>query len=165
MDAKGTINCVAFTGHRPDKLGGYDIPNPTSLKICNAIEKELIRLETVKLVLSGMALGVDTWAAWIAVGLGIPFIAVIPFKGQESRWNDAAKAEYHTLLGHAEGIKYVCEPGYAPWKMQTRNEWLVDNSDAIIGIHNGSLGGTYNCLRYAEHKNKTIIRINPNELA
>jgi uncharacterized phage-like protein YoqJ len=162
MVSEAEINVIAFTGHRPDKIGGYDVPNPTSLKICNKIEQQLIQIKPT-LVLSGMALGVDTWAAWISVGLGIPFIAVIPFKGFESRWNDKAKAAFYELLSLSAGVKYVSEPGYAPWKMQKRNEWLVDNCDAIIGIHNGTLGGTHNCLRYAERKEKLIIRINPND--
>lgn len=76
---------VAFTGYRPDKLGGYKLPNPTYLHVFQQIEKSLKELQPQK-VISGMALGVDQWAANIAHRLGIPFIAAVPFLGQEKAW-------------------------------------------------------------------------------
>lgn len=48
---------VAFTGHRPDKLGGYKLPNPTYVKVCQQIETKLVELKPEKII-SGMALGV-----------------------------------------------------------------------------------------------------------
>lgn len=71
---------VSFTGHRPDKLGGYKLPNPTYLKVCRDINWLLKELNPEKII-SGMALGVDQWAAHIAYKLGTPFVAAIPFEG------------------------------------------------------------------------------------
>ncbi len=158
MDAK--IKVVSFTGHRPEKVGGYETPNATSLRICNEVYYKLLEIKP-KLVLTGMALGVDTWAAWIALSMGIPYIAVIPFKGQEVRWNEKDIKIYNELLAMANGIKYVSEPGYAAWKMHKRNEWMVDNSDALIAVYDGSLGGTHNCVQYAKRKDRLIIPIKP----
>ena len=45
---------VAFTGHRPQKLGGYKLPNPTYIKVCQEIESTLKELKPEK-VISGMA--------------------------------------------------------------------------------------------------------------
>ena len=49
---------LAITGHRPNKVGGYDIPNPTYISVCQKIEKALIKIKPEKMLI-GMALGVD----------------------------------------------------------------------------------------------------------
>src|SRR6185436_11792631 len=88
---------VAFTGHRPDKLGGYDLPNPIYIKVCQNIAEHLKLLKPDKTI-SGMALGVDQWAAYISYKLRIPFIAAIPFEGQQTRWPRKSQNTYIKLL-------------------------------------------------------------------
>ena len=53
--------------------------------------------------------------------------------------------------------------GYSVFKMQLRNEWMVDHCDKLIAIFNQdeTSGGTFNCVQYARSKNKDIIFINP----
>ena len=54
---------VAFTGHRPTKLGwGYDYTEHHWVKLKDVIKNQLIKLHATD-VYSGMALGVDTVAA------------------------------------------------------------------------------------------------------
>jgi uncharacterized phage-like protein YoqJ len=154
---------VAFTGHRPDKLGGYKLPNPTYIKVCREIEKALKELKPEK-VLSGMALGVDQWAANIAYKLDIPFVAVIPFEGQEKAWPEESQKTFRLLRKLAAEEVIVCPGGYAPSKMQTRNEWLVDNCDTLIPIWDGTSGGTGNCVKYAESIHRTMYRIDPSKI-
>ena len=151
---------VAFTAHRPNKLGGYNLPNPTYIYVCQQIEKILKELNPEK-VISGMALGGDQWAANIAIKFNIPFIAAIPFEGQEKAWPEASQKTYHRLLSKAAKKVIVCEGEYARNKMQVRNEWMVNNSDILIGIWDGTPGGTGNCINYAKSINKKIIYINP----
>ena len=152
---------VAFTGHRPNKLGGYNTPNPTYNDVCDAIEKLLEELRP-KMAISGMALGVDQWAAEICIELDIPFIAAVPFAGQGSRWPLESHVRYLDLLKAAKGVQEVCDPGYAAWKMQKRNEWMVDNCDVLIAVWDGlPSGGTYNCVEYAKQVGKEIRRISP----
>jgi len=158
---------VAFTGHRPNKLGGYNLPNPTYIHVCQQIDKQLRELNPKK-VISGMALGVDQWAAYIAIKLGIPFIAAIPFEGQEKKWPDSSQKTYNRLLSKAYDIVYVSSPGYSAHKMQVRNQWMVDQCDTLIAIYDGSKGGTGNCVEYAQSLKlfnmmpaKKIIIINP----
>lgn len=154
---------VAFTGHRPDKLGGYTLPNPTYTKICQAIEKKLVELKPEK-VISGMALGVDQWAAHIATKLNIPFLAAVPFAGQEGVWPAQSKKIYKFLLEKAAEVVIVCEGGYSAAKLQKRNEWMVNHCDLLIAIWDGTQGGTGNCVEYAKGQGKEIFRINPKEL-
>jgi uncharacterized phage-like protein YoqJ len=151
---------IAFTGHRPNKLGGYKLPNPTYIHICQQIEKHLIELKPEKII-SGMALGIDQWAANIAVKLNIPFVAAIPFEGQEKAWPASSQKTYFNLLKKAAEKVIVCEGGYAAYKMQIRNQWMCDKCDILIGVWDGSPGGTGNCIDYAKSINREIIYINP----
>ena len=48
--------------------------------------------------------------------------------------------------------------------MQKRNEEMVDRCDLLIGVWDGSKGGTYNCINYAIDHGREIVRINPTEL-
>lgn len=151
---------IAFTGHRPDKLGGYKLPNPTYIKVCQQIESTLKELKPEK-VISGMALGVDQWAAYIAFKLKIPFIAAVPFLNQESKWPTSSQETYNKLIKLAAETVIVSEGTYSAVKMQTRNEWMVDRCDQLIAIWDESNGGTGNCVNYAKSKNKSIIYIDP----
>ena len=151
---------VCFTGHRPNKLGGYEVPNPIYNSCYEALTKALREIKPKKAI-TGMALGVDTWAALVCLDLEIPYIAAVPFEGQEGVWPQKSKWQYQSLLSTAEKVHYVCDPGYSPKKMQIRNEWMVDNADVVIAVWNGSNGGTANCVKYAMKQNKRIFRINP----
>jgi uncharacterized phage-like protein YoqJ len=151
---------VAFTGHRPDKLGGYH-PNPLANNIKSAIADKLLDLEPEK-VISGMALGVDQWAAKAAHLLSIPFIAAIPFEGQELAWPAQSQEVYRELIELADEVVTVCDGGYAAWKMQKRNEFLVDHCDVLLAVWNGDFsGGTANCVRYAHQQGRLILRFDP----
>jgi uncharacterized phage-like protein YoqJ len=147
---------VAGTGHRPNKLGGYN--NEAYLKLV-AIAEKWIKENQPSKVISGMAQGWDQALAQAAITCGIPLIAAIPFKGQESMWPDKAQKYYRGLLELADSIEYVCEAGYAPYKMQVRNEWMVNNSDKVLAMWDGTEGGTHNCIKYTHSQNKEWINL------
>lgn len=153
---------VAFTGHRPDKLGGYKLPNDTYIRVCQKIDAALKELKPEK-VITGMALGIDQWAASIAHKLHIPFLAAIPFEGQEKAWPEASQKIFRLLRKLATEEVIVSPGGYSAHKMQVRNEWMVDHCDKLIAVWDGTPGGTANCVTYAESVGKSIIRINPRE--
>jgi uncharacterized phage-like protein YoqJ len=153
---------VAFTAHRPNKLGGYKIPNPIYINVCQQIEKTLKELKPEKII-SGMALGGDQWAALVARKLGIPFIAAIPFEGQEKAWPQQSQRTFRALRKLATEEVIVSAGEYSADKMQIRNQWMVDRSDLLIAIWDGTAGGTGNCVEYAKSINKDIFYINPCE--
>ena len=66
---------IAFTGHRKLHYKQYNY-------IFFEIEKQLQQLKPEKII-SGMAIGADTIAVQVAIKNNIPFIAAIPFVGQE----------------------------------------------------------------------------------
>lgn len=156
---------VAVTGHRPQKLGcGYGAST-----VQDRVREELrgfLRNSSPDSFegISGMALGVDQWFAEICIELGIPFTAAIPFDGQENKWPLEAQTHYHEILARAAVRHIVCPGGYAPWKMQRRNEYMVDNCDVLLAVWDGSPGGTANCVKYAEQVGKYVWRLDPKKM-
>lgn len=157
---------IAVTGHRPDKLGGYDENNPLAIVVKKHIRKVLSFYKDKELItICGMALGIDQWWAEACIELKIPFIAAVPFKGMESKWPEESQKRFYKILGSAKKVEYVCKPGYGAWKMQVRNEWMVNQSDLLIAYWNGSEGGTGNCVEYAISIGHNIETYNPQSLS
>lgn len=153
------MKIIAGTGHRPDKLGGYA---PEAYERYFSVA--LIHLDKARpdLVITGMALGWDTALAEAAFSLGIPFHAYIPFPGQERKWPADNQKLYRNLLAEAGEVRDICGEGYAAWKMQARNEAMVDalitEESYLLALWNGDKdGGTANCIRYAEDRGVVII--------
>jgi len=153
---------LGITGHRKINDKYYDKNDPDWINIEQRIYFKL-KILVPSVLITGMALGVDQMAAKICLTLNIPFIAAVPFVGQEDRWNDASKIEYKELLMEAQEVKIISPGGYAGWKMQTRNKWIVDNCENLLAVYDGGGGGTRNCVEYAKNLNKKIWVINPNE--
>lgn len=149
---------LSVTGHRPDKLGGYRVPNPTYIHVVNGLRQAFEHYKPDGVIV-GMALGVDQWAAELCLTMGIPFHAAIPFEGQESRWPGSSQAKYHWLLSRAASKHIICEGGYHPAKMHTRNAWMVDHSGLLVAAWNGTDGGTAACVGYAQKVKKPIYFI------
>ena len=149
-----------FTGHRPPKIGGYNEDNPTTKRIRLHLQNEIYLAinNGYKEFISGMALGVDTIAAEIVLEIResypIQLICAIPFEGQENMWTYDSRHRWRTILDSADEVIHISSPGYAAWKMQKRNEWMVDVSSLVIAVWDGSTGGTANCISYA--KNATL---------
>jgi uncharacterized phage-like protein YoqJ len=137
---------LAGTGHRPDKLGGYD---PQTTKKVLHFAEAVLKAHTPSVVISGMAQGWDMALAQAAINLSIPFRAYIPFIGQEQVWPSATRLYYKALLEKAELVKICSTGGYSKASMQQRNQQMVDDCDVVAALWNGSDGGTANCLSYA----------------
>lgn len=149
---------LAFAGHRPDKLGGWNSAHPVVGRVRSAIRRAMVE-RAPSMVISGMALGVDQWAARESVDLSIPFTAALPCDDMDAMWPGRSRAEFHALLALAARVHVVSPGPYKPWKMQRRNEWMVDNSTRLAVVHDGSPGGTYNCIRYAESVFREIVTL------
>jgi len=160
---------ICLTGHRPDKLYGYDLNNEKWQELKEKLKAILIEYDCGEAI-SGMALGSDTIFA-IAVlelkeeGYPIDLRCAVPFKGQESKWTQPDIERYKRILQQADFVDILSEKKYSPKLLQDRNEYMVNNSDLVIAVWNGEeSGGTYNCIKYARQNNKNIIYINPKQL-
>lgn len=153
---------VAITGHRPPAVGGYKVPNPIYDSILYGLEAAFQQFKP-SYVFTGMALGVDQWAAEVCLNMHIPYVAIIPFEGQDKMWPPHSQAKYHWLLQKAAQKVVVCPGAFEPWKMQKRNEYLINNCHQVVAAWTGAPGGTANCLAYAIKVGKPIhyIQLEP----
>ncbi len=154
---------AAATGHRPDKIGGYDYYAPQRVWLRDRMRAELMDLMP-EYVISGMALGIDQDWAQVAIDLAIPFIAALPFEGQDGQWPKSSRHYYNWLIGRAHEVVVVSPGSYAAYKMQVRNEWMVDNCTDLFAFWDGSEGGTGNCVKYAQRtKPNAVHYVDPND--
>jgi len=152
---------LGVTGHRlGPRLGGFDLRTRRAL---GALAVEHLREIRPKRVITGMAIGWDQAVAGACVALDIPFVAAVPFPGQATRWPPETQARYRRLLESAESINYTCRSEQTLSARQVtdfmryRNQWVVDNSDQIAALFDGSAGsGTALTVHYAQMKGKPI---------
>lgn len=139
------MKIIAVTGHRPGKLGGYGTDVLCRL---TKLSTKYLRELSPKEVITGMALGWDTACALAAINLQIPFVAALPFEGQDRFWTRTQKLMYRNILTHASEVVTLATrhdlTGY-----QQRNEWMADRCEEVLALWDGSPGGTANMIRYA----------------
>ena len=158
-----------FTGHRPRKLPfGSDETDERCVKLKNTLyakARELIENEGVTKFISGLALGVDTFAAEAVLLLKEEFPeiileAAIPCEDQPAFWKTSDRTRYYKIAERCD-ISTVLQKRYTNGCMQKRNRYMVDNSDIVIAVWDGSSGGTELTVRYAEKTGKKILPILP----
>lgn len=156
---------IALTGHRQPRLFDSDPYSRANMvylynflikAIPDALEGMGIdRGEEVRFR-NGLAGGYDLTACAVLQTLGIPYIATIPFRGQESRWPDRWLRDfYNRSLDMAEEVK--CDPVWLQKGLKVayilRDHDMVDCSQKMLGLYDGSLdGGTYETFSYAQKK-------------
>lgn len=152
---------IAMTGQRPKSLDhDYSYKSEMWQWIRAGITEQFEKIQPARII-SGMALGVDTVAAEQALVLGIPFVAAVPFKGQEKSWSEEQQEHYWTLLGLAQEVEFVSEENSHGGIYQIRNEWMVDRSDLVLAVWTGFKGGTRNCIEYALKQQVPVYRLDP----
>jgi len=153
---------VVATGHRPEKCGGYS--EDARLRLKQLAIDWLVALRP-RGAISGMALGWDTAVVEACLALELPYVACIPFEGQDSKWLPESRRAYKTYLDRAAKL-IVCSSGkYTPEKMQIRNERMIDlalkngpgpDNSILLALWSGSSGGTKNCVSYAHSRMTTF---------
>lgn len=161
-DGTGALRVLTVTGHRLGKLAPNQDDCYSPRLFSRLVDLARASLENLcpKEVVTGMALGWDQAIAQACIELGIPFIAALPCPGQSSRWfSQQAVRDYEERLRHAKGIVCVWqEPGFEAssiaGQMMNRNQWMIDRAlyayGKVLALHDGSSGGTGNCVRYAQ---------------
>jgi uncharacterized phage-like protein YoqJ len=159
---------IMVSGHRPSKLGGYTV-NP----IASRIRRELhdIMAKTRHrfgscLGITGMAQGVDQWFAEVCRDLAIPYVAYIPFPGQERLWPSDAQQHYRQLVADASEVHVGPSVRTKPdiiAALQRRNSEMVSGCHAAIAVWDGSSGGTAHAVRKLTDLGRPILRLHPHE--
>lgn len=163
-------NTLCFTGHRPGKIFSYDPSDNKEMlfKLRDLIVK-YIEEHQVDTFITGMALGIDQWAARIVLKLKekyphIKLVAAVPCANHCGKWPESSQRDWKAIIDKCDTVHYVSEEPYTSWCMQKRNEWMVDNSKFVIGAWDGTKGGTGNCINYAKKKGSNIVQLHPKTL-
>lgn len=186
---KNRVVSISFTAHRPknNNMGGYDLNSTKNIKIKEKVKDKIKWCITIFRCVNiifyiGGALGGDQ-LCFRAVeeikeeypNINIKIILCMPFKNQDNNWINSGKEELSREKNVSDKvilvdlidkykIKGYKENEYYPAKMQRRNIYMIDNSSILIAIFDGSNGGTYNAVNYAELQKRFIIIINPSKI-
>jgi len=178
---------INVTGHRPDKLkGGYSWETEENKELLENLKVSFLTIlnslkedEPLEIMFGG-ALGIDQMSFEAAYklkmeGYNIILTLCIPFRNQYIKWFKDSIKIYKHQLGVADNIIYVDEltkynpsrdsiGDYKIWKLQKRNEYMVDHSDLVLAYWDGSSGGTKNCIKYAIDSGVKVVNILTGEL-
>lgn len=149
-EAEKRVRRCSFTGHRPEKL------HADEATICVALEQAIDTAiaDGFTTFISGMARGVDIWAAEIVLrkcstNPALHLICACPHPDFEKRWPAEWQQRYHDVLSKADMVRTICQ-SFSMSAYQRRNEWMVDHSARVIAVYNGEAGGTRNTIEYAK---------------
>ena len=97
-----------FTGHRPEKLQA-----PEGV-VTAALEKEIRQAiaDGFNVFITGMARGVDIWAAEIMLrlqdaGEAVRLICACPYQGFERGWKQSWQERYQAILSAADLVRFT----------------------------------------------------------
>ncbi|MBE6932230.1 MAG: DUF1273 domain-containing protein [Ruminococcaceae bacterium] len=159
LEFENRIKQVCFTGHRPEKL----IRTEQDIRV--DLEKQIYQAvsDGPNVFITGMARGVDLWAAQIVLKLrdeneDVKLLCACPYDGFESGWKEEWQRQYREILASADSVQYICN-SYSRACFQIRNRWMVDHAASIIAVYNGKKGGTKNTIDYAAKNGIPIICI------
>jgi uncharacterized phage-like protein YoqJ len=154
---------VAFTGHRLNKVADFEVPvKDFMIETFEALFNRLEDPDGVILeIISGMAVGVDQWAGEFALYLKdqskwdhVILHASLPMERavQTKYWKTPQIDTYDKLLAGANIVTQVDlgqEDAKLGAKYWNRNVAMVNGSDFLFAVYDGSAGGTSNCVGYA----------------
>lgn len=167
---------LSFSGHRFPDIEKYN-----TLDFLSFLKKKLYefflkrddkyKLENIVGAVCGGQIGFDLAAQQFAIENKIPLHICLPYNYSlfTQRWNSDLLKDI--LLKHIECASHItvvdCQPYYRMKydlpvgtyhvsKLQWRNQYMIDNSDATLLYLNPSVnkGGTYNALQYCKKVGK-----------
>lgn len=107
-EAEKRMHRCCFTGHRPEKLQA-----PEGV-VTAALEKEIRQAiaDGFNVFITGMARGVDIWAAEIVLrlqdaGEAVRLICACPYQGFERGWKQSWQERYQAILSAADLVRFT----------------------------------------------------------
>ena len=145
---------ACFTGHRT-----YDgARNEVLVDTVRALYAEGYRT-----FLCGMAVGFDIEAAEVALALreelaGVRVVAVVPFEGMHNGFSESWRNRFCQILRVADEVVTLA-PKYSSEVYAVRNNFLVDNSSAVVAYFTGEKSGTAYTVNRALRSLSRIVNI------
>ena len=167
--AEKYFNSCAFTGHRPHRFPWkYAKNDPRCVNLKQVLYNEIEKLSAsgVYHFFSGMAHGVDVWAAQMVLNLrsrypNLLLHCILPCEKQEVKWAMKEQEVYRDILRKADSVEYISQDYYSGC-MLDRNRKLVSSAEILLAVYDGGQGGgTAATVRYARQAGREIIIIDP----
>ena len=165
------MKTCAFTGHRPKGLG-----YPESDGRCAALKEKLrslilklIEEEGVTHFISGMAQGVDMYAAEIVLELKerypqITLECAIPYERQAVRWPEALRNRYFSIAERCDK-ETMLQTHYTQDCLRNRNRYMVEHADMVLAVCNMRRhSGTRQTVWFAQNRRKLVWLVFPDTL-
>lgn len=160
-------NTCCFTGHRLHKLPwGANEQHDQCLWLRQQLSRAIAQAaqQGITHFISGMAQGVDLWAAEAVLALkphhAITLEAALPFAQQSHGWHAALRQRHEAVLLQCDRVTIV-SPAYHPGCFDARNRYMVAHSGQIIAVYGGGGGGTRQTLALAKREGLNVVLLNP----
>jgi len=173
------MTSIVVTGHRPQKLGGYNYNSAKNRAISLAFSRIMSAIYAKHpdaKVITGMALGFDTIVAKECIAAKKPFLAYIPFAGQENKWPAEAQIQYREILSMAEDVNTVtvfdtplseCKYWEVAKALADRNTAMIESPGvraAICCWDGEEKGGTFDAIKKIKSMDIPFCVIDPNNV-
>ena len=160
------VRCC-FSGHRPEKihyLSEEEIRKRLRAEIERAIGDGYVTF------ISGMARGVDIWAAEIVLEIReqnpkIHLVCACPFPGFQRKWSQDWQDRFENIICRSDLVRYVVTG--PPWRRvyKRRDEWMVRHSSRLIAYWEGHPGtGTFFTIVCADCMGLEVFNIRDNQV-
>lgn len=161
---KMTNPIITLSGHRPKYCPCLYEKNHPWL---NKLKTDIIdKIQVVKpcVIISGGALGFDTWGAQAAryarteLNMDIELHMYIPCKNFCAKWNQEDQEIYHSLLDEAMVVKYISRE-YTKSCCHQRDQAMVNACDEVWALFNEGpvkKGGTFTTVKMAKKAGRPI---------
>jgi ribonuclease HI len=135
---------LLVTGPKPPEIGGYG-ETPTATAIRSKLQEIISAKAAITpdlRVMTGLQLGVEQLAAEASLAAAVPFVAVLPYPGQQSVWPAQSQKRYDELLEQAGGeVLLQAEPPKskrnAGAALNRRNAWLARHAAEAVVVWDG----------------------------
>jgi uncharacterized phage-like protein YoqJ len=153
---------ICVTGHRPDAFIVSHYDEEAVKALAESVVEGFKRKYGEKLSFNlGGAVGVDQWMGMAAIDHEVRFSLFLPFPPhiQSRFWKEGQRFELGRQIKCASEIFIADSSGkYDVSKYHERDKSMVDNCDFVLAFWVGRRrGGTFNTIRYALSKPKSVL--------
>lgn len=149
---------LAGTGHRPNRLGGY---NATTHKKLNVLATTAVNKLEPSYGYCGGALGWDIAWGYALMGAGVPYCLALPSRTMGSNWPLYSRMLLEHLREKADRVHYLRD-SYSREAYIERDRYMVDNAQGVVALLDPTLtttsGTSYTC-QYAQTLHLPVMNL------
>lgn len=161
------MRTLCVTGHRPNKLWGYDFSHPNYARLSQWFREKLTAFGNGEAftAINGGAQGADLIFGAVCLelrdeGLPIKCVMAVPCEGQEKVWPREGQERYFRVKNRMDEVITLAD-AYDASVMLKRDVWMVEHSDFVLAVFDGSSGGTGHTVAAAKRLEVPVLALDP----